>query len=214
MAELVNSVASFTYDNLIGGGDPELHTKNITLVSGAGSLKRGTVLGKITKGAISSAAKSGGNTGNGDFGTLSLGAKAKVGVYTLKANTETTFTVINPDGICLADAMIGIAYAGEIDFTIIAGEIAFVADDSFTVTVAAGSGKYKTVNSANTDGSQVMDCVLSRDTDATSTDVDTIAYYSGLFNIEALTFGGTDTYETHQDALRSLDIYLTGEKRV
>lgn len=37
----------FTYDNLIGG-NAQLITDEMTIVSGAGALKRGTVLGKIT----------------------------------------------------------------------------------------------------------------------------------------------------------------------
>jgi hypothetical protein len=213
MAELVNSINSFTYDNLIGGPDPQAHNKGITLVSGAGSLTRGTVLGKITKGAITATAASG-NTGNGTCGTLSLGSNAKVGSYTVKATAATTFSVIDLDGIRLADVTAGTAYTGAINFTVTAGATAFVAGDSFTIAVAAGSGYYKTVDSTNVDGSQVADCILEYDTDATSADVNTTAFYSGMFNIEALTFGETDTYATHLETLRDRGIYLTSEKGV
>ena len=48
MAELVNNVATFEYDGLIGGCEPAIFTKNITIASGAGKLARGTVLGKVT----------------------------------------------------------------------------------------------------------------------------------------------------------------------
>jgi hypothetical protein len=213
MAELNNSMASFSYDGLIGGTDPQRHTKVITLASGAGSLTRGTVLGKITKGAITAAAESS-NTGNGNCDTLSLGANAKVGSYTVKATAATTFSVIDPAGVRLADATAGTAYTGAINFTVTAGATAFVAGDSFTIAIAAGSEYYKKVNSANVDGSQIADCVLEYDADASSADVNATVFYSGMFNIEALTFGGTDTYATHLETLRDHDIYLTSSKGV
>ena len=50
MAELVNDIATSSYDGLIGGANPDLVTKNIVISSGAGILVRGTVLGKITVG--------------------------------------------------------------------------------------------------------------------------------------------------------------------
>ena len=48
MAEFVTSVSTQTYDNLIAGTYPHLITAGVTIVSGAGELKRGTVLGKIS----------------------------------------------------------------------------------------------------------------------------------------------------------------------
>ena len=117
MAELVNTVSTFSYDGLIGGTDPEPFTKNVTIVSGAGVLPRGRVLGKIT-----------------------------------------------------------------------------------------ASGKFTTVNSANTDGSQTPNCVLAYPVDATSADAIATVYWAGLFNREYLTFGGTDTADTHEAAMRDLDI--------
>ena len=125
MSELVNSAATFTFDNLIGGAEPALITKNLTVASGAGALARGTVLGKIT-----------------------------------------------------------------------------------------ASGKFVKVNSASSDGSQTANCVLAAAVDATSADAVATVYVTGMFNIEALTFGGTDTYATHADTLRDLGIYLTSEKGV
>lgn len=123
MAELVNAVASSSCDGLIGGADPDLITKNIVIVSGAGALVRGTVLGKITVG-----------------------------------------------------------------------------------------GKFTKVNSANVDGSQVPKYVLMTGVDATGADVVATVYQSGMFNREYLIFGGTDTADTHEDALRDVNIILTSEK--
>lgn len=125
MAELVNSVTSFTYDNLIGGTDPAPFTANETIASGAGVLPRGRVLGKIT-----------------------------------------------------------------------------------------ASGKLVSVDSTKSDGSEKPYAVLRYPVDATSADVVAQVYKSGMFNREALSFGGADTAAEHEDALRGLDIILTSEKGV
>jgi hypothetical protein len=218
MAELVNQVAQFKYDNLFGGTDPVAITKNIILAAGAGKLARGTVLGKILVGSVSAVAKSGGNTGNGTITGLAIGAAAKIGVYKVRCTAAAagggTFSVTDPEGYRLGDTIAGVAYTGPISFTIAHGAADFVAGDGFDVTVPVGSGKFKTVNSANADGSQAADCVLEHAADATTTDVVATAYQSGMFNREALIFGGTDTADTHLETLRNLDIYLTSEKGV
>ncbi|MBP2655883.1 MAG: hypothetical protein H6Q73_3452 [Firmicutes bacterium] len=216
MAKLVNDIASFEYDGLIGGCDPAVLTENVTIVSGAGALKRGTVLGKITKGAITAAAKTAGNTGDGTCETLSLGTEAKVGVYKVACTTAATeggtFSVIDPDGFRLTDATVGTAYTGVINFTLTDGSTDFVVGDEFDITVAAGSGKYKIVNSVNTDGSQTAKRILAYAVDATSADVIGTVYQRGMFNRENLIFGGTDTSDDHEDALKDVDILLTSEQ--
>lgn len=51
--------------------------------------------------------------------------------------------------------------------------------------------------------------ILADDVDTTgSEDVVAIVYLSGPFNREALIFGGDDTAETHEEALREKGIYL------
>lgn len=47
MAELINDVGSYKVDQLIAGTYPQI-VNNVTIVSGAGSLARGAVLGLIT----------------------------------------------------------------------------------------------------------------------------------------------------------------------
>jgi len=71
------------------------------------------------------------------------------------------------------------------------------------------TGKYKAVNSANEDGSEVADCILADDTDTTAGDVTAVAYRTGHFNRKALLFGGDDTAETHEHTLRTLGILLS-----
>ncbi len=50
--------------------------------------------------------------------------------------------------------------------------------------------------------------VLAEDVDATGGDVVTTVYQAGEFNEDSLVFGGTDTADTHRDALRDLSIFL------
>jgi len=73
----------------------------------------------------------------------------------------------------------------------------------------AATGKYKVVNSANEDGSEVADCILADDTDTTTGDATAVAYRTGHFNRKALIFGGNDTAEMHEQTLRALGIYLS-----
>ena len=69
-------------------------------------------------------------------------------------------------------------------------------------------GKFKTVNTANSDGSEAPYAVLAEDADATSADTLATVYLTGSFNQAALTFGGTDTYATHKVAMRKLCLFV------
>lgn len=205
------SVDSVNYDNLISGDNVPIQTKGVTVASGQGALVRGTVLGQI-KIAVGAPAAGGGNTGDGTVTGVSLGKKAKIGTYTLKCVTAAanggTFSVVGPDGEAYADAVVGSAYAGPLNFTINDGAADFVVGDTFTIAVAAGSEKHVKVNSANTDGSGEADCILTDDIDATSADVVITAYTSGPFNRKALVFGGTDDASDHEAVLRQKGIFL------
>lgn len=209
------SSESCTKDSLLAGTNDNYASKGITILSGAGVLARGTVLGKITK-AAGEAVKGAGNTGTATIGAVTLLAGAKVGTYKLAcisvANHVGTFSVIDPDGYRLADAVQGVAYADDIAFTIavVGAGTDTVVGDTFTIPVAAGSGKYKIVNSASVDGSQDAVGILCEDINATSADVVTAAYIRGEFNERELTFGGTDTADTHRAALEARGIILRG----
>ena len=50
--------------------------------------------------------------------------------------------------------------------------------------------------------------ILADNVDATEEDRETVLYLTGEFNQDALIFGGTDTYETHKEALRDKGIFL------
>lgn len=206
---------TLTYDKLFAGNVMPVVTEAATVVSGAGSLVRGTVLGAVTKakGTITPGA----NTGDGTISTFSLLAPAIIGSYKVTCITAPTaggannakFSVVTPNGTRLVDATQNVAYANHLSFTISnRTSTDFVVGDSFTITVVAGSGKLTTVNSANVDGSNTPYGILCDAVDATSADKAATIYMTGEFNSAALTFGGTDTAATHKAALRELGIFL------
>jgi hypothetical protein len=140
----------------------EYTREQITVILGTAASVIGQVLGQITIGAASSAARSGGNTE--DSGALTLDAttpilvNAQVGVYKVRCITAATgggtFRVTDPLGRVLGDVAVGATFAEQIKFAIAAGSADFVVGDGFDITVAAGSGKWTQVNPSATDGSQ------------------------------------------------------------
>ncbi|WP_051949248.1 head decoration protein [Methylosinus sp. PW1] len=120
----------------------------------------GTPLGKVSIGAASVAAKTGGNTGNGVFsldGTTPIIVSAEVGVYAVRciaaASNSGTFRVFDPKGRALGDVVVGSTFANQIKFAIADGATDFIVGDGFDVTIAAGSGKIKILDPAALDGS-------------------------------------------------------------
>jgi len=194
-------------DQLIAG-DMKIVTDTVTIISGAGALKRGTVLGAILTGAATAAAKAGGNTGNGTISAVTITNPDKAGVYTVRFTAATAFTVEDPDGFVLGNGSTGTAFADDIGFTITAGGTAFVAGDGFDITVVAGSGKYKTATGAATDGSQVVSCILADDVDATAADQLAGVYLTGEFNSNALILGSGLTLAAIKPVLRDAGIFL------
>jgi hypothetical protein len=145
----------------------------VTVLAGSGAdreLLTGMVLGRITKGAAASAAVAG-NTGNGTItASPAVGQAAKPGVYRVvciePAADGGKFAVEDPDGILIGVATVGVEFATHLTFTIADGAADFVAGDSFTITVAAGSGKVKQIDFAATDGSDAACGILLLDTTA------------------------------------------------
>ena len=130
---------------------------------GATTWVTGLVLGCITIGALAGAAH-GGNTGAAVIGGISAGAKCKVGTYTItcvEVTDEFGWQVIDPNGTCLGLAKTGLAFANpQINFEITDAGAASVVGDSFTITVAAGSGKFTALAPAAVDGSQNAAAIL------------------------------------------------------
>jgi hypothetical protein len=148
-----------------------------TLASGSGKKNPGTVLGRVALGAASSAAKSGGNTGNGTLtldATTPVLAGAKPGVYTVRlitaASNAGTFRVTDPEGFVLGEVAVGGTFANDIKFATADGATDFIVGDGFDITIAIGAGKLKPLNLTGNDGTEKAVAVLLDTVDATSAD--------------------------------------------
>lgn len=74
--------------------------------------------------------------------------------------------------------------------------------------VVTASGEYAPVDSSKSDGSEKPLLILSHDVDAGTDDAEAVCYKCGIFNRDALIFGGSDTADTHEAALRLLNIHM------
>lgn len=93
------------------------------------------VIGGIEAVSESVGAATGGNTGNGTIGTVSVDNTAKSGTYKITMTSATAFSVTDPDGVLLKAGATGTAYTAEgVTFTITVGGTPMVAGDSFTVS--------------------------------------------------------------------------------
>lgn len=101
----------------------------------------GLVMVQSTTGAAT-VSHAGTNVGNGTASAASVLAGAIYGAYSIIATSATEFTVQDPGGAFLAPLTVGTAYADEIGLTITAGSTAFVAGDTFTVSVTATNGNW------------------------------------------------------------------------
>lgn len=205
---------SYSPDKLVAG--PTIrHSKKRTLLTGEGALVRGTLLGQVSVGAAVAAAYAG-NTGNGVFGAVTTGANSKPGIYNVLivepgANVG-TFLVEDPDGNIVGRGVVGVAFNGPISFTLADGATDFISGDGFTVTVAAGSGKFRKCVAANIDGSERPLEILVDDADSTAGDVECETFTTGDFNPLAMTFGAGTTSANSEAALRILGIfYITAQ---
>lgn len=155
------------------------------------NLAVGAVLGKKTKAACPTTGSIvSGATGAGTMTSVTAGAKAKVGIYTVKCILAATgagiFSIEDPDGFALPNAIAGVAYVNDqINFTLNDGSPDFAAGDTFTVTIAAGDGDVSAINFAALDGTQDAYGVLIADCDATSADVRTVAIVRDARVVEA-----------------------------
>lgn len=157
----------------------------IVLASG-NNLPAGRVLGTvITAATVVSAAKSGGNIGNGTFAldaTTPLLPGGKLGVYTLRcisvAANNGTFRLESPDSVVLRDIVMAAgagAVAEHVQGTLADGPIDFVVNDGFDITVSAITTKDAEWNPAGTNGSQFATGVLYATVNATSADESAVA---------------------------------------
>lgn len=127
--------------------DPATSLEEVVIASGSGVVETGTVLGPTgSTRTAASAAKVGGNTGNG---TLTLDATtpvlvgAKAGVYSARLVTAATnggtFRVEDPDGNVIGDVAVGGTFSDDIKFATADGSTDFAVGDGFDITVSAAS---------------------------------------------------------------------------
>lgn len=209
----------FAHQELVLGGKP-LVTVAATLLTGT-AYKAGMVLGRITLGAVSSAAKSGGNTGNGTLvvdATNPKRAGAKAGIYAVRvvelhAVHDYTFEVRDPDGFSLGNFRltgtgVSVTFDNDIKFALTDGATDFVVGDGFDVTIAAGTNKLRQSLAASEDGSQVPWAICPQDCDASAADKNLPVYTEGMFNEDALIYGTGHTADTVRLALRAMGIHI------
>jgi Bacteriophage lambda head decoration protein D len=142
------------------------------------TLVAGQVIGKlgVVAGITSSVTADAGNTGNGVF-TLAnpaISAAAKDGKYTVRivepAANAGAFQVEDPEGRAVGEGTVGVAFDGEIKFTLADGATDFVVNDSFTVTIGRETEKdeqWKVLAPAAADGTEIASGILF---DAVATD--------------------------------------------
>jgi hypothetical protein len=158
------------------------HSREIVTVLAGQVLGMGAVVGKI-KHSVPTTGTAGSNTGTGVMQSVSGGRKTKLGTYTMvciaAVTNKGTFEVKDPDGNALPEATATVAYVNDqINFTI-TDATDFIVGDSFSVTVAAGSGKVKELNLSGVDGSEDAYGILVQDAVATDDSKRFIAYTSG-----------------------------------
>ena len=180
LTETVHNAESF-----ISEAEGSRAREKITVKSGQ-NLKACAVLGTIVSATVVSAAKAGGNTGNGTFtvdATTPALLGAQPGVYTLRciaaATNNGTFRLEDPNGVVLGDTvMAGGAgtVAEQVKGALADGSTDFVVGDGFDITVSAIIAKEVEYNPAGTDGSQIATGILYGAVDATSADKPGVAF--------------------------------------
>jgi hypothetical protein len=117
--------------------------ENIVVTQSGAEVLSGTLLAQAGDAGAGSTAATAGNTGNPTFGAITVGALAVAGAYNLTFTAATKFDVEDPDGVKIGSGTTGVAFSKSgVGFTLTAGGTPAVAGDSFTITIAAGNGKY------------------------------------------------------------------------
>jgi len=212
------SSASTSASALIADNSDLLFHEPVTLIAGQ-NLVRGAVLGKISSAGTSVGTVTFVGTGNGTGTKASpaYGDGAQNGSYKAicvgVGADAGTFEVLRPDGTVDGVATVGVAYDGQVKFTIADGSTDFAAGDTFTipVTVAAGSGKYTLSATAATDGSQTPAGILVDDTDASAGDKPVLIYTRGDFVASGLTLGTGHTTATVLAAFKDIGVFINSD---
>ena len=178
----------------------------VTVLAGEGKLPAGAVIGKVaadtgavTVGAPSTLAGKGALT----KATPAYGAGVQEGTYRVQCiEVEAdggAFEVIRPDGTVDGVAVVGVAYDGQVKFTIADAATDFAIGDAITLAVSiadpAGAGSYRSADPTNTDGSGAAKAILIYGVDATSADAKAVALVRGPSEVK----GAALTYDAAVD---------------
>lgn len=210
----------------LGGLVTERATVAIDAVNGI--LKRGTLLGKITKGAITGtkadagAGEAGANTGTGTL-TMNVAAPYHAdhmfGAYTITVtrafvvdgSVAGAFEVRNPAGSLIGTGTIGDTFDNQIKF-VLAEDVTdkFAIGDAFTYTIAqaAGSGQLAIVDKDAINGTDVPFGILVNDVDVSEATADADLYVRGEFNQNEIIVPNGDSVVNYKEALKAINIYL------
>ena len=171
-------MASLTEPNTLGDGvkweqDSDYSRRKITVLSGE-DLALLTVIALVLA-TVPTTGTAGSNTGDGTCASVVGGAKTITETFTLTctaaATNAGTFSVVGSLTGRLADATVAVAFSSEyLGFTIADGDTDFVVGDTFTVAVAAGSGKVVALDPDAVDGSNRAAGILVAAVDASSAD--------------------------------------------
>ena len=158
------------------------HNDPVTVLSGQ-NLVAGAVVGAVPAGTSASAAKSGGNTGNGTFvldATTPILPGAIEGIYSLRNIEAVTnggkFVLKDPNGFSLGTYIIvagaggTVTIADQIKGVLTDGSTDFVVGDGFDITISALTEKIVEYDPAATNGAQYVRGVLYGAVNATSAD--------------------------------------------
>lgn len=164
--------------NVLGDGikweeSNDYSRKALTVLSGQ-TLALLAVIGLITV-AVPATGTAGTNTGNGTCGSVAGKAKTIPETFTLKCTTAATnggtFSVVGSITGRLKDASVGVAYDSEyLGFTIADGTTDFAVGDTFTIAIAAGSGKAVALDPDGVDGRNRAAGIMVGAVDASAAD--------------------------------------------
>lgn len=186
-------------------GDGPSATKLVQVASG-NTLAIGAALRRKLAAAMAAAD---GNTGQGAAGDITIGAKARVGSYTITCIEASagagTFSVVGPDGKRLEDLTVAVAYDnGHFAVTIADGTPDFAVGDTFTVTIT-DTGTVVPFDDADA----IPAGILAEAVDASEAAAYGTSWMGGRFRRSAVTFpAGTTLNDAIETALETAGIRL------
>lgn len=168
---------------------PVISRETLTIPAGTAAFDAGMVLGAtLASGAATATAFATNTSGGGAMGTITVGAAAKVGVYTLvivePGTNVGTFVITDPEGLIVGRGAVASAFdQGGLAFTL-ADATDYVAGDGFHIAVS-GTVKYVPYDDALTNGANVARAIALYDCDASGSSDVSVAGLVRLAGVKA-----------------------------